>query len=114
MPTYIQEASNEEDDGVGLSYLNPATEDDPNRRSEEKRLSDSDSGLREDRKVRWGSVRDVDTELEKRYSEEIRKSHESTFLACVFFAFGANSWFHSEEVCISRSRSAESVTCVSQ
>lgn len=79
VPAHIQEASNEEDDGIGLSYLNPSTEDGPGRRSEEKRLSDSGSGSREDRKVRWGSVRDVDTELEKRYSEEIRKSQESTY-----------------------------------
>ena len=77
VPAYIQEASNEEDDGVGLSYLNSSAEEGPSRRSEEKRLSDSGSGSRGDRKVRWGSVRDVDTELEKRYSEEIRKSHES-------------------------------------
>jgi hypothetical protein len=78
VPAHIQEASNEEEDGVGLSYLNPSSDDGPSRRSEEKRLSDSGSGSREDRKVRWGSVRDVDAELEKRYSEEIRKSQEGT------------------------------------
>lgn len=76
VPVHIQEVTNEDDDGVGLSYLNPSTEDGPGHSSEEKQLSDS--GSREDRKVRWGSVRDVDTELEKRYSEEIRNSHEST------------------------------------
>ena len=78
VPTHIQEVSNEEDDGVGLPYLNPSTEDSASHRSEEKRLSDSGNGPRDERKVRWGSVRDVDAELEKRYSEEIRKSHEST------------------------------------
>ena len=77
VPAHIQEVSNEDDDGVGLSYLNPSTEDGSSRPSEEKRLSDGGSGFREDRKVRWGSVRDVDTELEKRYSEEARRSNES-------------------------------------
>ena len=83
VPAHIQEATNEDDDGVGLSYLNPSVEDGPGRRSDEKRLSDSGSGSREDRKVRWGSVRDVDVELEKRYSEEIRKSNESTYQGAI-------------------------------
>ncbi|KAF9652690.1 hypothetical protein BDM02DRAFT_3126152 [Thelephora ganbajun] len=74
VPAHIQEASDEDDDGVGLSYLNPSNEDGPSRRSDEQRHSGS--GFREDRKVRWGSIRDVDAELEKRYSEETRKSHE--------------------------------------
>jgi len=74
VPTHIPETS-DDDDGVGLSYLN---DDGPSRRSDEKRLSDGGSGLQDDRKVRWGSVRDVDTELEKRYAEDTRKSNEST------------------------------------
>ena len=74
VPTHIPETS-DEDDGVGLSYLN---DDVPSRHSDEKRLSDGGSGLQDDRKVRWGSVRDVDTELEKRYAEDARKSNEST------------------------------------
>ena len=74
VPVHIEEDTNEDDDAVGLSYLNPSTEDGPS--SEEQRFSDS--GSREDRKVRWGSVRDVDTEIENRYSTEIRNNHEST------------------------------------
>ena len=77
VPVHIPEASDEDDDGVGLSYLNPTGDDGPSHHSDEKRLSDSGSGFREDRKVRWGSVRDVDMELEKRYAEEDRKSNES-------------------------------------
>lgn len=101
MPAHIQEVSNEEEDGVGLSYLNPSTEDGPSL-LEEKRFSDSGSGSREDKKVRWGSVRDVDTELEKRYSGEIRKSHESMcWYMSIIPSLGANSWFYSEKVCIS-------------
>jgi len=83
IPTYIPEASDEDDDGVGLSYLNQADDDGPSRHSDDKRLSGSGSGFNEDRKVRWGSVRDVDTELEKRYAEG-RKSNESTYWCLTF------------------------------
>ena len=78
VPAHIPEASDEDDDGVGLSYLNQTYDDGPSRRSDEKHLSDSGSAFGEDRKVRWGSVRDVDTELEKRHAEETRRSNEST------------------------------------
>ena len=78
VPTHIPEASDEDDDVVGLSYLNPTNDDGPSRRSDETRRNNGKSGLREDRKLRWGSVRDVDVELEKRHAEETRKSKEST------------------------------------
>lgn len=76
MPTHVPETSDEDDDGVGLSYLNPTNDDGPSPRSHEKRLSDGSGDFQEDRKVRWGSVRDVDTELEKRYAEETRNNNE--------------------------------------
>lgn len=75
VPVHVREPNSEEDDGVSLSYLNPSLEDNSDRGPEEKRLSDNSS--REDRKVRWGSVRDVDAELEKRRSGEARESNES-------------------------------------
>ena len=80
VPSHIPEASYEDDEGVGLSYLNQTNDDGPNHHSDEKRLSDAGNGFNDDRKVRWGSVRDVDAELEKRYAEEPRKSHESQYL----------------------------------
>ena len=83
VPVHIPETSDEDDDGVGLSYLNQTNDDGPSRHSDEKRLSDSGSGFNEDRKVRWGSVRDVDAELEKRYSEESRENNESTYWCLV-------------------------------
>jgi len=83
VPTHILEASDEYDDEVGLSYLSPTNDDGLSRRSDEKRFSDGGSGFREDRKVRWGSIRDVDTELENRYAEETRKSTESTYWCLV-------------------------------
>ena len=85
VPTHIPE---EDDEGVGLSYLNQTYDDDPNRRSGERHLSDSGSGFREDRKVRWGSVRDVDTEPEKRHAEDTRKSNEGTYRCLVVRRFG--------------------------
>ena len=75
IPTYIPE---EDDEGVGLSYLNQTNDDAPGRRSNERHFSDTGSGFGEDKKVRWGSVRDVDMELEKRYAEETTKIDECT------------------------------------
>jgi len=69
--THIPETS-DDDDEVGLSYLN---DDGPSRCFDEKRLSDGGNGLQDDRKVRWGNVRDVDVELEKRYAEDTRRSN---------------------------------------
>jgi len=79
VPTYIPEANDEDDEGLGLSYLSPTNDDGPSRRSDEKYLSDGASSFREDRKVRWGSVRDVDVELDRRHVEEVRKSNESAY-----------------------------------
>ena len=76
VPTHIPEV---DDEGFGLSYLNQTNDNDPSHHPDEKRHSDGGSGFREDRKVRWGSVRDVDAELEKRHVEETPKSSESAY-----------------------------------
>jgi len=114
VPTHIPETSDEDDDGVGLSYLNPTNDDSPSQHSDGKRLSDGGSGFQEDRKVRWGSVRDVDMELEKRYAEETRKSNESTHSCLIIATFGVNSWIYSEKVGISSSVSKDPVTRLPQ
>lgn len=86
VPIHVPEISDEDDEGVGLSYLNPANEHVHSHRSDERRPSGSGNGngFQEDRKVRWGSVRDVDTELEKRSAEEGRRSNESTHRYSIF------------------------------
>ena len=77
VPVHVPEISDEDDEGVGLSYLNPANDDVHSHRSGEKHLGGSGNGFQEDRKVRWGSVRDADTELERRSAEGTRGSNES-------------------------------------
>lgn len=84
VPIHVPEASDEDDEGVGLSYLNPVNDDVHSHRSDERHLSGSGNGFQEDRKVRWGSIRDVDTELERRSAEGARGSNESTHGCSIF------------------------------